>query len=67
MDFLEIIYGVLRGLLTEAIIRVIDSRGEIKEILTTSFLMKLNKKKSKMEIDRNTFFTMGKGKIFDKE
>ena len=62
MEFLEIIYSVLRGLLTEAIIRVIDSRGEIKEKLTTSFLMKLNKKKSKMGIDRNTFFTMGEGK-----
>jgi hypothetical protein len=51
MEDLEIIYGILIGLLTESILRVIDYRGKIKEKLLTPFLMKLNKIKSKIQID----------------
>ena len=49
-----ILVGIFIRLSTEAIIRVIDSRGEIKEKLT-SFLMKLNNKKSRPKVDLSEF------------
>ena len=54
METLEILYRIIVGLSTEAIIRVIDSHGEIKEKLT-SFLMKLNNKKSSPKVDLSEF------------
>jgi hypothetical protein len=56
MIYIEIIYGILGGLLTEAIIRVIDSRSEIKEKSIT-FLMKFNKK-SRRKQDPNDLFNL---------
>jgi hypothetical protein len=56
MIYIEIIYGILGGLLTEAIIRVIDSRSEIKEKSIT-FLLKFNKK-SRRKQDPNDLFNL---------
>ena len=54
MESLEIIYGILIGLSTAAILRVIDSRSEIKEKLT--LLMKQKKdQKLKPEVDLSVF------------
>jgi len=53
MIYIEIIYGILGGLLTEAIIRVIDSRSEIKEKLLTFFLN--FDKKSRRKQDSSEF------------
>ena len=54
MESLEIIYGILIGLSTAAILRVIDSRSEIKENLTS--LMKQKKdQKLKPEVDLSEF------------
>jgi hypothetical protein len=56
MIYIEIIYGILGGLLTEAIIRVIDSRSEIKEKLLTFFLNFDNKSRPKQ--DPNNLFNL---------
>lgn len=50
MDSLEIIYGILIGLSTAAILRVIDSLSEIKEKLT-SLMKHMKDKKLKPEVD----------------
>ena len=52
MQHLEIIYGILVSLSTEAIKRVIDSRGEIMDKLTS--LLKLDTR-SKLKVNLSEF------------
>jgi hypothetical protein len=52
MENLEIIYGILVGLSTEAIKRVIDSSGEIKDKLSS--LLKLDTR-SKLKVNLSEF------------
>lgn len=51
METLEIIYRIIVGLSTEVIIRIIDSRGEIKKKLTSLLKWKKDKKAKPEKVD----------------